>query len=70
MKRILVKKLLTALVLFNCQLSTANCQQNYWQQEVNYTIEVSLNDKDNTLNGFEKIEYINHINCSVSGEWL
>jgi hypothetical protein len=27
----------------------------YWQQQVNYQIDVSLNDKDHTLDGFEKI---------------
>lgn len=32
----------------------------YWQQQVNYTIDVSLNDKEHTLTGFEKIEYTNN----------
>ena len=32
----------------------------YWQQQVNYTIDVTLNDKEHTLDGFEKIEYINN----------
>lgn len=35
-------------------------QQTYWQQQVNYFIDVSLNDEDNTLTGFEKMEYINN----------
>ena len=35
-------------------------QQTYWQQQVNYVIDVSLNDEDNTLDGFEKMEYINN----------
>ena len=35
-------------------------QKNYWQQQVNYTIDVSLNDEDNTLDGFERMEYINN----------
>jgi hypothetical protein len=65
-----VKKLFAALVLFNCQLLTANCQLNYWQQEVNYTIEVSLNDKDHTLNGFEKIEYINNSPDTLKFIWF
>lgn len=37
-----------------------NAQIYYWQQEVNYTIDVTLNDKNHTLTGDEKIEYINH----------
>lgn len=32
----------------------------YWQQEVNYKIDVELNDVDNTLSAFEDFEYINH----------
>lgn len=34
-------------------------QQNYFQQEVNYTIDVTLNDENHDLHAFEKIEYIN-----------
>jgi len=34
--------------------------QGYFQQEVNYTIHVTLNDKHHELNAFESIEYINH----------
>ena len=65
-----MKKLLTALVLLNCQLSTVNCQPAYWQQEVNYTIDVSLNDKEHTLNGHEKIEYINKSPDTLTFIWF
>ncbi|MBG9376413.1 M1 family metallopeptidase [Panacibacter sp. DH6] len=34
--------------------------QQTWQQEVNYTIDVTLNDAEHTLDGFEQINYINH----------
>ncbi len=34
--------------------------QNTWQQEVNYKINVSLNDVDHILSAIEKIEYINN----------
>src|SRR4051812_19881915 len=34
-------------------------QQTYFQQEVNYKIRVSLNDKANSLSAFEEIQYIN-----------
>ena len=27
-------------------------QSAYWQQEVHYTIDVSLNDRDHSLDGF------------------
>ena len=35
-------------------------RQSYWQQQVNYTIDVSLNDDDHTLTGFERMEYTNN----------
>ncbi|MCH8904203.1 MAG: M1 family metallopeptidase [Bacteroidetes bacterium] len=35
-------------------------KSNQWQQEVNYTIEVTLDDTLHELNGFIKIEYINN----------
>jgi hypothetical protein len=34
--------------------------QQYFQQEVNYNIHVTLNDSKNELNGFESVEYINN----------
>lgn len=34
--------------------------QDYWQQEVNYTIQVTLNDKNHTLSAFERFEYVNN----------
>ena len=53
-----------------CQLTIANCQLNYWQQQVNYTIDVSLNDKEHTLDGFEKIEYINNSPDTLKFIWF
>jgi hypothetical protein len=34
--------------------------ENYFQQEVNYKINVKLNDVDHTLSGYEEIQYINN----------
>ena len=34
--------------------------QTYFQQEVNYSIQVTLNDKKHELSAFETIEYVNH----------
>lgn len=64
----LKKLLLTAVTL--CLLSIAYCQSAYWQQQVNYTIDVSLNDKEHTLNGFEKIEYINNSPDTLKFIWF
>lgn len=43
---------------------------NYWQQEVNYTIDVSLNDTEHSLTGFEKIDYINHSPDTLRFIWF
>ena len=34
--------------------------QRYFQQKVNYTIDVTLHDKSNELTAFEKMEYVNN----------
>ena len=54
--------LLSRLLLIACLLSNGYFVQGqaYWQQEVNYTIEVSLNDRTHTLSGNISIEYINN----------
>jgi hypothetical protein len=44
-----------------CVLSLNSlAQTEYWQQEVNYKISVTLNDKTNSLKGNISFEYINH----------
>lgn len=50
-------------------LSSAACAQ-YWQQQVNYTIDVTLNDKEHTLDGFEKITYTNHSPDTLHYIWF
>ncbi len=35
-------------------------QKTYWQQEVNFKINVRLDDKTHTLHAFESFEYINN----------
>ena len=42
----------------------------YWQQQVNYIIEVSLNDKLHTLDGFEKITYTNNSPDTLNYIWF
>jgi len=65
-----VKKLVAALFLFFYQSNTANCQTAYWQQQVNYLIDVTLNDKDRTIDGFEKLEYSNHSPDTLHYIWF
>ena len=45
--------------------NSVNAQQNYFQQEVNYTIDVTLNDVSHELSAFEKIQYINNSNKTL-----
>ena len=70
MKLILLKPLL----LFICSLSfslLSFCQiNNYWQQQVNYDITVTLNDADHTLDGSLKIEYINNSPDTLKYIWI
>lgn len=53
-----------AQLLFGCLMSfllfTKASAQQYFQQEVNYTINVTLNDQLHELNAFETVEYINN----------
>ena len=49
---------------------SVHAQQPYWQQEVNFKINVSLNDKDHTLEAFESIEYINHSPDTLRYIWF
>ncbi|MBL7763933.1 MAG: M1 family peptidase, partial [Chitinophagaceae bacterium] len=65
-----MKKLVAALILLNCHLLPANSQTAYWQQQVNYRIDVTLNDKDHSLDGFEKIDYTNNSPDTLRFIWF
>jgi hypothetical protein len=51
--------LISSLVVFFFAASSQETKP-YWQQQVNYQINVRLNDQLHQLDAFEKIEYINH----------
>lgn len=53
-----MKKSLLALGVLLLSLTAS--AQTYWQQEVNYTISVRLDDKHHMLYGQESFDYINH----------
>lgn len=42
----------------------------YWQQQVNYRIDVTLNDKEHSLDAFEKITYTNHSPDTLTYIWF
>ena len=64
----LKKILLCFIVLISTTISYG--QQKYWQQEVNVVINVSLNEKDHSLDAFETIEYINHSPDTLRFIWF
>jgi len=45
-------------------------QDNYFQQTVNYTITVQLDDKNHSLSAEETIEYINHSDSALPFIWM
>ncbi len=54
-----------------CKLSLANCQlNNYWQQKVDYTIDVQLDDKQHSLDAFEKLVYTNNSPDTLRFIWF
>ncbi len=65
-----MKKLAAALFLLYCKPTTSISQSAYWQQQVNYTIDVTLNDKERTLDGFEKIDYSNNSPDTLRFIWF
>src|SRR5689334_15099769 len=58
------------LLLLSFYWLTITAQDTYWQQQVNYNIAVSLNDKQDELNGFERMEYINHSGDTLHFIWI
>lgn len=59
------------VVLFSLGLAfKANTQALYWQQQVNHTINVSLQPEKKSINGFQQIQYTNNSNDSLSFIWF
>ena len=53
------------IVIILCAFNNGHSQDNYFQQEVNYNIDVTLNDVSHELDAFEKIEYVNNSNTTL-----
>ncbi len=64
-----MKKLFFICFLFG-RLPACICQTKYFQQQLNYTIEVKLNDIENTLDGFETINYTNKSPDTLNFIWF
>jgi hypothetical protein len=65
-----LKKIFIVSILFVFRLSSVFCQTNYWQQQVNYTIDVTLNDAANTLDGYVKMDYFNNSPDTLYFIWI
>ncbi len=63
-----MKKIFAAIACF----LTINvfAQTNYWQQQVNYKINVSLNDQNHSLKGWEELEYTNNSPDQLNYIWF
>ncbi len=66
-----MKKLLLFTFFYAALVCIVSAQQPvYWQQQVNNKIDVTLNDKDNSLDGFIRIEYINNSPDTLHYIWF
>jgi hypothetical protein len=66
-KQMLLKKPL--LLFIACGLQLAAVSQ-YWQQKTDYIIDVTLNDKEKTLDAFEKLTYFNNSPDTLRFIWF
>lgn len=56
-----IQKASIILCLLGANITVSHAQRKaYWQQQVDYTIEVALNDQTNELNAQESFDYHNH----------
>src|SRR5215469_5906108 len=68
-KRINTMKKLT-LLFFSLTAALLPKAQPYWQQQVDYTIDVTLNDPDRSLDGFIRMTYSNNSPDTLSFLWI
>ncbi len=58
------------LFLGLCSFSPSFSQSAYWQQELHYRIDVTLNDKEHSLDGFLKLDYKNQSPDTLNFIWF
>ncbi|HTI89309.1 MAG TPA: M1 family metallopeptidase [Puia sp.] len=63
-----MKKLIFFILTFTSAITTR--AQSNWQQQINYTIDVTLNDAERSLDGFIKIQYSNHSPDTLKFIWI
>ncbi len=65
-----MKRILFLLIFFYYQSFIKAQDKNYWQQQVNYNIDVSLNDAKHSLDGFVKMDYFNNSPDTLRFIWI
>jgi hypothetical protein len=60
----------TAILFFFFISTYTFAQKPYWQQKVNYVIDVTLNDKEKTVDAFERITYVNNSSDTLQYIWF
>ena len=70
MNQTIVKRLLIAFFVFILLPFCSPAQKNYWQQQVDFDIAVSLNDINHTLEGNETITYQNNSSDTLHFIWF
>ncbi|RYU79738.1 M1 family metallopeptidase [Hymenobacter persicinus] len=68
MKKFFAGLVLAALPLLSQAQATA--RTGYWQQEANYSIDVTLDDQQQLLTGTEEIQYTNHSPDQLTFVWF
>ena len=63
-----MKYILSLLLLI--VTNSLHAQQPYWQQQVNFKLDVTLNDAEHSLDGFAKIEYVNNSPDTLKFIWF
>lgn len=58
------------LTILAATILSATATAQYWQQAVDYRIDVSLNDKEQTLDGFERLVYTNNSGDTLQYIWF
>ncbi|MFT4093690.1 MAG: M1 family metallopeptidase [Niabella sp.] len=64
------KKLLIIILAFLATTGFAQSNNNYWQQHLDYKIDVALDDKNNALSGAETIVYKNNSPDALDFIWF
>lgn len=66
----LFRSIISPLIFTALTVTALQAQKSYFQQEVNYLINVTLDDKEHTITGNIAFEYINHSPDQLTEIWV